>query len=235
MKKLFFLLIIIIVTGVTGYSQIINDATEKKLTTGIDIYTNIWLDLPDGIKQGAVNPGLSFFVLYDFQLGDKNLFFSPGLAISTHTLHHNGLFVVDTNNNTQFPVFNDVHPDINYNTNRLSLTYVDIPLEFWFNGKNGVKFAAGFKVGFLLQSTIKYSGDDYLYETNNNLKFKLYKIRNIDPYRYGLILRGGWKWLNLYGYYSLSNVFVKGAGPEMFPLSVGATIRPLKSWQKKKK
>jgi hypothetical protein len=128
--------------------------------------------------------------------------------------------------------------DVDYKNNKLALVYIDLPLEFRFRTKNqGQKFkvALGFKVGYLLSSHTKYRGDDVSLNYINNswglvseetVKTKTYKVPNLESYRMGPTLRIGWGWVNVSAYYSLTKLFKKGKGYEMYPISVGLTITP---------
>ena len=82
----------------------------------------------------------------------------------------------------------------------------------------------GFKVGYLIDSKQKYIGnrpEDY-----KNVKTKTKDINRLQEWTYGPTLRVGFKYVSLYGYYQLSNIFDRGFGPEMYPISVGLTISP---------
>jgi hypothetical protein len=92
---------------------------------------------------------------------------------------------------------------------------------------NAFKFYLGGKIGLMLSNHTKYNGDDY--EENyptGSIRIKEYKIANVNKYRYGLTARIGWKWIQVYGYYSISKLFKKDLGPDMYPISVGLTISP---------
>lgn len=86
--------------------------------------------------------------------------------------------------------------------------------------------AIGFKLGYMVNGHSKWVGDDYIDNTSNELKFAVKNIRNIEKFAYGPTLRVGYKWFNVNAYYSLSSVFVKGKGPDMYPISVGFILMP---------
>jgi hypothetical protein len=225
MKKIVFILIVLYIS-VNGYSQVINEASKRKLTSGFDLYTDIWMNKPAGITTSAVNRGFNFFMLYNIQLGESNITFSPGAGISSHNMYNNAFVVVDTMGVSNLIPFDTLYPGLSYKKNKLTVTYLDIPFEFIYASHNGMRLSLGFKVGFLLQSHTKYKGDDFINNTNTGLKTKDLKLRNIDQYHYGVLARIGWRWINVYGYYSLSNLFVRNYGPQMYPISVGISLIP---------
>jgi hypothetical protein len=124
-------------------------------------------------------------------------------------------------------VFYKVPDSINFRRTKFTLGYFDIPLELRYKSKSDVRFAFGFKFGILMTSFTKYKGDDFSPNDINKLViYKKTRIPNVARFRYGLSLRFGYKWLNVWGYYQLSDVFEKGKGPEMYPVSVGISLMP---------
>jgi hypothetical protein len=218
-----------------GFSQIIDEAGKRKITTGFDLFTDIWMDKPAGMKTSAINRGFNMFFLYNIPFGETNLTFSPGIGLGIHNVYSNFLLVTDTTGISDFVPFKTLYPDLDYKKNKLTVTYFDIPFEFIYKTRCNLRFSAGFKVGFLLQSHTKYRGDDYLNGNTDELKVKFFRLKNIDDYRYGVTARIGWKWINAYGYYSLSKLFTKNWGPEMYPVSVGISIIPFYPEPYKKK
>jgi hypothetical protein len=56
------------------------------------------------------------------------------------------------------------------------------------------------------------------------VKFK--DVPNIEKLRYGVTARVGWKFINLMGFYSLTDLFTKDKGPEIYPISIGISLMP---------
>ena len=79
-------------------------------------------------------------------------------------------------------------------------------------------------MGYLIDSKQKYKGDRY--DEAVMVKEKTKTIRQLEDWSYGFTLRVGYKFVSLYGYYQISNIFQRGKGPEMNPISVGITITP---------
>jgi hypothetical protein len=81
-------------------------------------------------------------------------------------------------------------------------------------------------MGFLIDSHTKYIGDDYIFDGTDRIHVKFKDVRNIEKFRYGVTARFGWKFINLTGFYSLTGLFKKGKGPDLYPISVGISFMP---------
>lgn len=221
----------------------------------VDVFTDIWMNKPHDsvINTFAINRGANAYVMKDFPLGKSNFSFAIGAGISCHNMYSDAVAtketITDTSNargysftgNTVFQKLPEMIGSIetSYKNNKLTAVYVDVPLEFRFRTKNEgqkIKAAIGFKVGYLLSSHQKYRGDDMVWDyasrswslqSDDLVRHKNYKVPNIEVYRMGPTVRVGWGWVNVSAYYSLTNLFKKNKGPEMYPLSVGLTITPL--------
>lgn len=182
----------------------------------IDFYNDIWQNAPDSSEIKGYCPGASVNIMQDFAFGSSNFSFAIGLGIGTHNLHSNSYLIKDSD--TDYMTF-EKYID-KPKKNKLVLAYVDIPLEVRFRTKrqNVFRFAIGGKFGYNINNHIKYI-DKYV-------KRKHYNIDYINPLRYGLTARVGYKMFNFYLYYGLSTLFEANKGPEMAPLSVGISFIP---------
>ena len=116
-----------------------------------------------------------------------------------------------------------------YKTNKLNLTYLDLPIELKFKTRDAhnrqLKFSFGFKIGYELSDHTKYVGDDVDEKTTDQVTIKKGNIKNINNWNYGVTARVGKGVFNLMAYYSLSKIF-NNDGPQMYPISVGISITP---------
>lgn len=220
------ILSILLIFSVYTFAQVINYNTTRKFTTGVDVFSDIWLKTPDSIKPAVINPGVHVFGLYQVKLGESNFTFCPGVGISSHNLHHDAILLEDDNGISYFEKLKNKYPGISYDKNKFTVTYLDFPVEFRLRTEKGFRFGLGFKIGVLLQSHSKYRGDDYINGTTEELKVKFHRFDNIETYRFGFLGRVGWKWINVYGFYSVTTLFKPDLGPEMYPVSVGVSILP---------
>ncbi|HPE33213.1 MAG TPA: outer membrane beta-barrel protein [Bacteroidales bacterium] len=226
MKKVI-LILMLIIAGFESYAQNLSETTRKKFSTIIDVYNDFYLNIPDSVSNRLFNPGAGISGLYDFRFGKSNFSFAIGGGISSHNFHSNSFTVVDENGVTSLKRIKSLYPSVsNYERNKISFTYFDIPMEFRLRTKKNIRAAIGFKFGFLLESHSKYRGDDYLYNTTNQLFVKFKDVENIQDLRYGLTARFGWKFINLTGFYSFSNIFEEDKGPDIYPFSVGISLMP---------
>jgi hypothetical protein len=203
-----------------GHAQVVNSATKKRISIGVGMFTDIWMNQPSGLKTRTINQGVQVFGTYNTQFGKSNLSFAIGLGISIHNLYWNYTFQGDSLN------FQFVKIDTTYKRSKLTMPYFEVPIEFRLKTKSKVSVGIGFKVGYMVYAHSKYVGSDYLYKSTNTLKASFKGIKNLENFAYGPTLRIGYKWFNVAGYYSLSSIFQKAKGPDMYPISVGFVLMP---------
>jgi len=220
MKK--FLILSLVIVSLNSFAQVVTEETKRQFTFGLDVFTDMWQDLPNSLDPKTINPGVNVFGSYNYIFGKSNVSFSPGLGLSVHNLYSESLLVTGTD--TTF--FRVIGNDTSFRKSKLSVTYLDIPLEIRFKSKSEFRVAIGFKFGFLLKAQTKYKGDDFINGTKDLVIIKHGKMNFVEKNRYGFTGRIGYKWLNLWGYYQLSTLFTEGKGPSIYPISLGITIIP---------
>lgn len=249
MKKLIVFIIasFIVLSSIAQDREDVTRGTFGKLSQSdrlvVDVFSDIWMKAPsDSMDIKQINRGANVSVVHEFPFGNSNFSFATGLSIGCHNLYSNAMpvksFSLDSNGTKVFDgktVFTkipsksaDGSQDINFKNNKFTVIYADIPLEFRYRLKNNAfKLYLGGKVGIMLSNHTKYHGDNFneVYPTGT-IRIKEYKIPNVERFRYGLTARIGWKWIQVFGYYSLSHLFKKDKGPDMYPISVGLTISP---------
>lgn len=231
MKKLILIAAFIISCGFAASAQ--DEAGTGILKNGgdrfsVDIFSDMWqMDSDTNITIKSINPGFNFNYFFNIPLSGK-FSMGLGLGVGTHNMHSNAM-PVDTFKNNTFTQFRKIPETVNgknidYDINKLALAYLDIPLEFRFTtttekGKK-IKLALGIKGGYLINNHIKYKGTDFS-DGEGDIKFKEYKIANLETLRYGATFRFGYANYHVFGYYSLSKLFKADKGPEMYPISLG--------------
>jgi hypothetical protein len=229
------LLVILTLLTVRAQSQVVNETTKKKISIGFGLYTDIWMNMPKDINQRWINQGVNVFATYNVPFGKSNFSFAIGLGICTHNLY--GDFLV--NSTSDSTVFKKIPDSVGYKRSKMTLAFVEVPVEFRWKSKSKVTVALGFKGGFMVGSFTKYVGDSYSGTNNYNtvldpvathepekVRVKYWGVKNLESFAYGPTLRVGYKWINLNAYYQLSTVFTKGNNPEMYPISVGLVLMP---------
>jgi hypothetical protein len=200
----------------------------KRVSSGMDVFTDIWQVKPKTIDFRTINQGINAYVMYNFPVPKSDISLAIGLGIGSHNMYMKGIIKTDAKNISGFyPVTGSTTgKPVSYDKSKLNLTYFDIPWEIRYKTKEEFRVAMGFKVGFLISDHTKYKGNSYDPENFKHVKEKSADIENIDDIRYGFTALVGYKWVNMIFYYSLSKVFVPGRGPEVYPISIGLALRP---------
>jgi hypothetical protein len=200
--------------------SLIKDIIEEPVKKILDPKDRIVVDfnydgfthLPSGIAQKAYSLGGNVFLMWDYPVGYGPFSLAIGAGFSTHDVHTNGKLVYTANG--KYTYFEQI--TTKFNTNKLSLNYFEIPAEIRMRarGNHNFKLTLGVKGGYAYNIHTKYEDKEG--------KIKVYKIKNINPWRYGVTLRVGYDRYNIQAFYALSELFVKGRGePGMVPFSVG--------------
>lgn len=206
----------------------VNKAKDRIL---IELGLNQLINKPSDLKVSALSRSLNAYFTYDVVIGKSNFSIAPGIGIGTDNFYHKKNGIAWSNNTqlkdtiTSFPLLGD---SITAKKSKLGLVYVDVPIEFRYRSKpnkkqTSWKLAAGFKLGFLLASKWKYKGED-LETGTGEVKFKEFKVANINKLRYSAYIRGGYGIFNLFVSYQISSIFQKNKGPQMYPLQFGVAI-----------
>jgi hypothetical protein len=216
------LLCIFILVPHAGHTQVVNESTKKKISIGVGLFSDIWMKVPEGMKTRTINQGVNVFGTYNLPFGKSNFSFAIGLSISIHNLYWNYRFQGDS---LSFQ-FVKIEDNLGYKRSKLTMPYLEIPIEFRLKTKSKFAMGIGFKVGYMVYAHAKWVGDDYLFKSTNRLITSFKDIQNLEKFAYGPTLRIGYKWFNLTGYYSLSTIFQNGTGVDMYPISVGFVLMP---------
>ena len=225
MKKIILLLFIVLL-ALQGFSQTIDESTRKKFSIVLDIFTDIWVDVPSNVDVRFINQGVNVSGLYDYRLGKSDYSFAFGIGLGSHNFYSDAFSVVDSVGNSDLIKISEIYDGNSYKRNKISFSYFDIPIEFRMRTKKDFRASLGFKFGFLVDSHTKYIGDDYIFNGTDQIHVKFKDVRNIEKFRYGVTARIGWKFINLTGFYSLTGLFKKTKGPDLYPISVGISLMP---------
>ena len=181
----------------------------------IDLSYDTYLHLPNGIKEKPLSLGCNAYLMWDYPVGHGPFSIAFGAGISAHNVHTNGhiSYSIDGKYTSFVPITTP------YKINKLSCNYVEIPLELRMRrrGEKSFKITVGGKIGYAYNIHTKFEDADG--------KIKVYKIKNIEDFRYGLTFRVGYNKYNFQAFYALSELFKKGHGePKMVPFSAGIGI-----------
>lgn len=236
MKKIFIILLGLFITSNVFCQEDLFDELEKnsekekkaKFVPRFDLLIDIWNNAPDSVSIGILSRGGGIGGEFNFPIGNSNFSFATGFSYSFRSIFTDAMINVDTLGITYFqPIpekFNG--KKIEYKRNKITVDYIDVPVAFIYKTNSKFVFSIGAKGGILVNNFTFYHGDNYMNgKENEKIKVRIYKIKNIQKYRYGITGRIGYKWVSLSAFYSLSNLFEKDKGPaDFYPISVGITL-----------
>jgi len=222
MKKIFILLmgIIPLISLSQEKAKIVGETTIRRISVGAEIYQDFWMNWPAGMNVRAINQGFGSFITYNVPLGKGPMSFAIGAGFGSHNLFSNSVI---NDIKADSILFTPIVDSIDYKKSKLGITYLDFPIELRFVAKNKLRFSVGVKLGYLLDAKTKYKGDNL---NGEMLTLKQRKVDNVDKFRFGPVVRFGYDWFQIMGYFSVTQVFDKGYGPELYPISVGITFMP---------
>lgn len=189
----------------------------------IDFGWETFTNKPNGVEYKWYNNGLNIQLFYDQLIGQTGLSAAIGVGFSTQSYYSNRQIRRDS---TQPGLYSNwVTPDyVPYQSNKVSTSWVDIPVELRYRSKVDDwgyrwKFAVGIKTGFLFDTHDKIV-------SNDNIKYKTYYFPDVNNLRFGLTARAGYGKINFSAFFSFTEFFYPGRGPEMKQLGFGISLVP---------
>lgn len=168
------------------------------------------------------NNGLNIQVFYDKLFGKSGFSGAVGVGFSTQSYYSNKQIRRDTNK--AFLYSDWIRPESTYEKNKVSTSWVEVPIELRYRSKIDDwgyrwKLSIGGKIGFLIDT------HDKLVDLNG-VKYKTYYFPDMNNIRAGLIARAGYGKVNFTTFFSLTEFFVPGRGPEMKQISIAISLVP---------
>lgn len=222
MKKIIFVILCILpfLSIAQEKNKILGETTIRRVSVGAEIYQDFWMNWPKGMDVRAINQGGGGFVMYNVPFGSSPISFSIGAGLGFHNLYSDCTIENIKADTIKFIRINDT---IDYNRSKLGLTYLDFPLELRLVTKDKFRVSVGVKLGYLLDAKTKYKGENI---AGDRITVKTRQVDNVDKFRFGPTIRFGYDWFQVMGYFSVTQIFEKGYGPELYPISVGITFMP---------
>ncbi len=196
-----------------------------------DIFIDIWQNSPEEMDLKFFNRGINVALLQDFPIGYSNFAIAAGLSFSGHNMYSDHWYRY-SHEDDNFD-FEKIYDDLDYRNNKININYIDIPLEFRYRTRpsreipHPFRITIGAKFGYMIQAKTKYSGDWYSSADNGEMrevKFKEINVGNIESWRYGIMCRIGYGFVNLTAYYPLSEIFEGNTVEDMIPVSLGISF-----------
>lgn len=182
-------------------------------------YTD-WLGKASNIKADWKCIGFGFYTLFDKPIKNSNFSFGYGLGFYTHNFSSNGdlIYRFDSiSGHTKTVIEPKTTP---YIANRYNERSVEVPLELRFRTKTTrvFKMMLGTKIGYVIS--------DFKKTDDANGRIRLYNIKNVNPWRYGVVFRIGIEQFCLTASYYFSEVFTDRGPKGINPFSIGIAIIP---------
>lgn len=183
------------------------------------------IDYPAGYDFMDLNYAKSIAVSINFfeqniNLISQRLGLVTGMGISWNNYRFSNKNTVLTHDG-EFNGYYDVNPARSYEKSKLVATYLRVPLMLEYQTNSKMK-ANSFHISGGVVGAVKIgSHSKIVYDGNKS------KDRNdfyINPFKVDAIAKIGWGVINLYGTYSLTELFRNNKGPVAYPFEIGITL-----------
>jgi len=234
MKKI---LIILFITSISStlFAQEEGKSSKPDIpgTLLIDLGFNFLNNAPESMDTKFFgSKTINLYYQYEFPIGESKFSFNPGIGIGVDKYSFDkpvGIFnsaeeIITGTGDDQVTTYNhsvsieslanNFPRASSFDKSSLSVTYLDVPLEFRFNTNpddksRSFKVGLGARIGLRLSSKakVKYKED------GNTVRFKNKQNFDMNSLRYGASARVGIGWFNLFYYHNLSDLFKTAKGP----------------------
>ncbi len=107
---------------------------------------------------------------------------------------------------------------------KLSMFYLTLPVLVEFqipinHYENRLYISSGVYMGYRVSSHTKIK-----YRTDKKQKLKVPDNYSLHDFKYGFMVRTGYRWINVFATYDFTNLFYKEKGPELTPFIFGITL-----------
>ena len=243
MKKILFLSAVMIISATLSLVSA-QEKTTKSTKPTIDltgrssdhlmlqIGVTQWSGVPDTINTGGFSKSLNGYFMMDYP-SKSNAKFSTaiGIGLGSDRIGFQKTHVRIAELTNKF-AFTNVRDTNHFKKTTLVTTYVEAPIEFRYSkhpdtGK-GFKFAAGVKVGMMLNAhTRNAKWENRSGNLLNNYVAKESSKHYLNTTRVVGTMRVGIGHFSLFGNYQFASVIKDGYGPQVKPFTVGITLSGL--------
>ena len=177
---------------------------------------NLFLDLNTGKSWNAnIN-----FIQYSLPMG-RSIGWTTGMGFEWNNYYFDG------NNSIGKDSIGNIGPvyppnGAVYSKSKMNTTYLTLPLllEFQLGKKKKGFISFGVIGGLKLHSNVKTKYDLSGSKEKNKVKDDL----NLNPLRYSVTVRAGYKFIKVYANYGMMPLFQDNRGPEVYPFNVGLIL-----------
>ncbi|NNC94838.1 MAG: PorT family protein [Chitinophagales bacterium] len=210
------------VTEFTPATKKVTASNQDRIV--LDFTFDNWKNDIDQLKTKWYSRGFGFAFMYDVRLKESKFSVAPGIGFTSNSVFFDALLV-----DTGKAAFDyAAYETRNIKKSKFNTVFLEIPLELRFranpdNPAKSFKFAIGFKAGLRIDAKTKIKE-----EIGTQTKvFKDKRWEDAETFRAGPTVRMGYGPFNVIGFYSITNVFKKGEGPEVTPWSIGISLNGL--------
>jgi len=197
-----------------GVNGLLNSNNEINYPNGYQ-----YLDLN---YNKSINVNLNFFE-QNINLISNHFGMVTGMGISWNNYRFDNNVVLTKN--SVLGGYYDNNPDKKYEKSKLVVTYLTVPVMFEYqtNSKsksNSFHVSGGVVGGLKIGSHTKV-----VYEENGDREKDKENMKTlIAPFKIDAIAKIGWGKINLYGTYSITQLFHTNKGPQVYPFAVGICL-----------
>jgi len=162
---------------------------------------NLLNKMPAEMAQNGFSSGFHFGFIRDFPINDeRNLAIGLGIGYSANSINQNLQVSEDDQGNLTYSIIESGM----FTRNKFSLHILELPIEFRWRSSTPETYKfwriyAGFKIGYVFASSVKFKGQP-----------KDYKLKGMEDFnllQYGLTISAGYDKFNAHLYYSLNAIF----------------------------
>jgi hypothetical protein len=166
-----------------------------------------------------------------------------GLQVSNYYFTNNYVMLKDSATLVAYKVQDTQGNFVDMKVNKMVVSYLNLPLffEFQTNPYRHINsfhvtlgVIAGVRIGSYTKQVYNNKEESYYLVDDNGNKVATFDIDHytardrgayhLSPFKLDASFRIGWSHLNLFGTYSLTQMFQKNQGPELYPFTVGITL-----------
>lgn len=219
--------------GINGY---VNDQYSYELPAEYEFMDLLW--------QKSVNVDLNIYEQNINLSPNKNIGLVTGVGYSIYNYAFTKSYTVMQDSNNFSGAYNQ---SINVRKSKIVTNFITVPVLFEIQDKNPSPLTRNrwhVNIGAIFGVRVHAHQKTYFEETNKDYNLtdpvsgdvialatapsnNIAKVRDdfyLRPFKVDASLRAGWGWINLYANVSLTEMFSKNKGPQLYPFSVGIML-----------
>lgn len=187
---------------------------------------------------------LNFFE-FNVNLYKNHIGFTTGLGFQLNNYYFTNNYVMlkDSSTLVAYKVQDQNGNYVNLERNKLFISYLNLPLlfEYQTNPRRHLNsfhltlgVVAGVRIGSYTKQVYQNTDMTYYLVDNHGSRIASYYVSDkvvrtrgayhLSPFKLDATMRVGWSHLNIWATYSLTPMFQKNQGPEIYPWNVGITL-----------